>query len=462
MLVIGLDCGAPQLVFDAWQDWLPNLRGLMEVGIYGQLTSSIPAITVPAWSSMLSSRDPGVLGFYGFRNRADYSYDKMTIATGAAVREKRVWDYVGESGRPVIVVGVPQTYPVRPVSGHLIASFLTPSIRHQYTHPNDLRYEIAHLLDGQEYEVDVRDFRTEDKGALLKRIYAVNEKQAQVMRHLLETKPWDFAMYMDMGIDRIQHGFWKYHDPTHPKYEPGNPYQDAIRDYYVHVDRQIGTLLERVPRDTVVLIVSDHGAKGMVGGICINEWLRREGYLTLMEEPPDDGLTPLEKLRVDWSHTRAWSTGGYYARVFINVAGREPQGVVPAAEYEAFRDRLAREIAAIPAPDGSSIGTRVFKPKEVYQETRNVPPDLIVYFGNLAWRAVGSLGHGDVYTFENDTGPDDANHAEEGMFILYDPDGKARGERVPPRQLMDVAPTALRTLGLRIPPAMQGTAIAPQ
>jgi predicted AlkP superfamily phosphohydrolase/phosphomutase len=71
VFVIGLDCAAPELVFDTWRDQLPNLRQLMERGIYGELLSSVPAITVPAWSSMLSSKDPGVLGFYGFRNRAD-------------------------------------------------------------------------------------------------------------------------------------------------------------------------------------------------------------------------------------------------------------------------------------------------------------------------------------------------------------------------------------------------------
>ena len=142
VLIIGLDCGAPQLVFDTWRDQLPNLRRLMKNGIYGQLMSCIPAITVPARSSMFSGKDPGVLGFYGFRNRANYSYEEMSIATGAAMKEKRVWGYLGEAGEQVIVVGVPQTYPVRPVNGYLISGFLTPSAQKQYTYPNELRYEI--------------------------------------------------------------------------------------------------------------------------------------------------------------------------------------------------------------------------------------------------------------------------------------------------------------------------------
>jgi len=471
VLVVGLDCAAPQLVFDAWRDQLPNLRRLMENGTYGELMSSIPAITVPAWSSMFSGKDPGELGFYGFRNRADYSYNRMTIATGAAVKEKRVWEILGEAGKQVILVGVPQTYPVRPVNGCLVSGFLTPSVQKQYTYPHELRYEIDRVLDGEEYDVDVHQFRTEDKDFLLQQIYAMNEKQFKVIRHLMENKPWDLFVFVDMGVDRIHHGMWKYHDTTHPKHEPGNKYQHAIRDYYIHLDRQIGTLLERAPEETNVLVVSDHGVKGMHGGLCVNEWLRREGYLVLRAEAKvkDKELVPFAKVEVDWSKTQVWGSGGYYARIFVNAEGREPQGTVPAAQYEAFRDGLAEALRSIPAPDGSDIGTRVFKPQEVYREVRNIAPDLIVYFGDLSWRSVGSFGHGGIYTFENDIGPDDANHAENGMFILTDAGGKPRdgkhpgakggGQRVAARQLMDIAPTILAAFGLPIPPDMQGSVI---
>ena len=81
VMVIGLDCAAPQLVFDKWQDELPTFKQLYTQGVFGELQSSIPAITVPAWSSMMSSKDPGTLGIYGFRNRRDYSYDNLYIAT---------------------------------------------------------------------------------------------------------------------------------------------------------------------------------------------------------------------------------------------------------------------------------------------------------------------------------------------------------------------------------------------
>jgi len=462
VFVIGLDCGAPQLIFDLWRDQLPNLSRLFKHGLYGDLMSTIPCITVPAWSSMLSSKDPGTLGFYGFRNRADYSYSKLTIATGAAVKEKRVWDYLGEADKKSVVVGVPQTFPIHPINGWLISSFLTPSTTNpqtQWTHPLELRDEVNRVLGGQTYDVDVPQFRTDDKDFLLKQIYDMTDKRFKVLNYLLREKPWDFFMFVEMGVDRMHHGFWKYMDRTHPKYEPGNPYENAIRDYTIHLDKLIGELLAQLDDDTVVLAVSDHGAKKMDGGICVNEWLWRNGYLALQAAPPEGTITPFDKIGVDWGKTTAWSEGGYYARVFLNVEGREPQGTIKQSDYAKVREELAAGLAAIPDPDGRPIGTISFKPEEIYHNVRGIAPDLITYFGNLQWRSVGSFGHGGVHTFENDIGPDDANHAPNGMYILYDPKQDYGGRRMDGPQLMDVAPTILDIMDVPIPADMQGKII---
>jgi predicted AlkP superfamily phosphohydrolase/phosphomutase len=451
VFVIGLDCGEPTLVFDRWRQDLPNLSRLMAGGTYGELTSTIPAITVPAWASMLSSKDPGQLGVYGFRNRADRTYENMTIASARAIRAPRVWDVLSEAGRQVAVVGVPQTYPVTPVNGVMISSFLTPSTRSPFTHPAGLKDDVAALVG--EYLFDVPRFRTEDKDHLLAQIYALSDQHQQVIKHLMTNRPWDFFMHVDMGVDRIHHGFWKYFDPRHPKYEAGNPYEDAIHDYYVHLDEQIGERLALLDDDTAVLVVSDHGGQPMMGGICFNEWLKQEGYLVLDYQPP--GIVPLEKCEVDWSRTVAWGSGGYYARLFLNVKGREPEGVVEPTDYERVRDELAAGIAAIAGPDGRPLGSVAYKPEEVYAQVNNIAPDLVVYFGDLQWRSVGSLGHGTIHTSENDTGPDDANHAQQGLYIYYHPHAAGQGAG-PRRHLMDVAPTILDLMDVPVPADMRG------
>src|SRR5947209_18363452 len=92
VMLIGLDCAAPELVFDRWLDDLPNLKSICRSGLHGLLRSCDPPITVPAWSVMMSSKSPCRLGVYGFRNRADYSYDRYSIANSLAIQEDRLWD----------------------------------------------------------------------------------------------------------------------------------------------------------------------------------------------------------------------------------------------------------------------------------------------------------------------------------------------------------------------------------
>lgn len=456
VVMIGLDCADPRLVFELWRDELPNLRRLMEQGAYGRLRSSDPPITVPAWSSMMTSLDPGTLGFYGFRNRADYSYDKMGIATSRAVPQRTVWDVLGAAGKPSILQGVPQTYPPRPINGAMVTCFLTPSAESQYTYPPELKAEIQTLLGG-DYVFDVADFRSEDKQRIVDDIYAMTRKQCQVFRHLLQTRPWEYAMLVLMGTDRIHHGFWQYCFPEHPLYTPNNGLENTIRDYYRYIDSEIGAILELLDTETLVLVVSDHGARGMDGGICVNEWLMQEGYLVLKEPP--SGIIPLEKAQIDWSRTSAWAAGGYYARLYLNIAGREPQGIVPPAEVDGLLTEIASKLAALGDADGSSIGTFSVRPAEIYRTVRNVAPDLIVYFGNLAWRSLGTVGHGVIHKFENDTGPDGANHDWYGIQIASDPQRPQHGRRLEDHQLMDIAPSILRELGVAAPEEMQGRLI---
>jgi predicted AlkP superfamily phosphohydrolase/phosphomutase len=454
VMVIGLDCAEPALVFDRWLDRLPNIRSVLQQGTHGLLRSCDPPITVPAWAVMTSSKKPGTLGVYGFRNRADHSYDKHVIANSTAIKVDRVWDILSRLGKKVILVGIPQTFPPTPVNGILVGDFLTPDIKTDYTYPTEFKNEIAKVVG--EYLLDVREFRSDKKDAILKEIFEMTRKRFALARYLLAEKEWDYFMMVEIGVDRIQHAFWAYMDKTHRNYCPGNPYENAIFDYYQFVDSQIGELLKLADKNTAVLIVSDHGAQKMEGSICVNEWLVQEGYLTLLEIPTSP--TPFAKLKIDWSKTKAWGDGGYYSRIFLNVRGREPQGIVDLADYDSLRSELAAKIEAIPGPDGNSIGTRVLRPEDLYKFRKGIAPDLMVYFGNLAWRSAGTVGRNSIYTFENDTGPDDANHGQYGIFIARTPAG-GKGQQLSNLDIQDVAPTILRILNLPIPDDMEGKVI---
>ena len=452
LLVIGLDCATPQLVFDAFRKDLPVLSSLMERGLYADMRSCHPPITVPAWAVMTSGKDPGALGVYGFRNRADYSYDNLVYADATRIRENRVWDILSQADRPVVLLGVPQTYPLRWIRGAAVSGFLAPDTNCNYTFPVTLKREIKDVVG--DYVIDVKDFRTDDKQRLIDQVRHMTDQRFALARHFVQNRAWDFFMMVDMGPDRLHHGLWSHWDTTHHKHDPASPFKDALPDYYRLLDKRIGELLETIdPATTTVMVVSDHGAKPMRGGICINEWLIQEGYLSLKSKP--DGAVKLEQCKIDWGNTKAWASGGYYGRLFLNMQGREPRGIIPKEKYHEVRDELVHRIEAIPDEKGNPILTRAHKHEDLYPRARNVPPDLLIYFGDLEWRSVGSVGLNTIYTFENDTGPDDANHAQHGILILAGPDVPAQG-RAPVVDIMDIAPTMLKILGEPAAPDMRG------
>lgn len=453
ILVIGLDCAAPELLFG--DERLTNFRRLMEAGYYGRLESVIPPITVPAWMCMATSQDPGSLGVYGFRNRSDYSYNGLGFVNSKSIQDLALWDQVAREGKRANIIGVPPSYPPRKVNGVCVGCFLTPDTnKDNYTHPPNVKNEIASLTG--EYPVDVKGFRTEKKDWLKDEIYTMSRKHFDVVRHYMRSSDWDYFQFVEIGLDRLQHGFWKFHDPHHVLHQSGNHYEEVIRDYYVYLDEELGTLLELLDDETAVLVLSDHGAQRLDGGFCINEWLVREGLLVLNEYPKE--ITPFGKLNVNWDKTKVWSEGGYYARVFFNVKGREPNGVIDRADYEKFRDEIKTKLEATVDDKGQPMGTLVFKPEEIYKTVRNIAPDLIVHFGGLYWRSIGGVGYPAVHVQENDTGPDDCNHAQHGSFILAAPNGRAQGE-IANAHILDLAPTLLELGGYDVPNTMQGKSL---
>jgi predicted AlkP superfamily phosphohydrolase/phosphomutase len=453
VLVVGLDAAPPELVFEAFYEDLPCLRSLMENGVYARMSSTHPPITIPAWMVMATSKSMGKLGLYGFRHRKPGSYSDIWIAHSLAVREKTVWDILGEYEKKVIVIGVPPSYPPKPVNGCLISCFLTPTAEKDYTYPKELKKEIEALVGKYLFDVE---FRTDRKEELLKQLYEMTEKRFKVVRHLMSHKPWSFFMFVEIGLDRIQHAFWKFFDKRHHLYQPNNRYEGVIKEYYQFLDKEIANMLELVDKDTVVIVVSDHGAKRMKGAFCINEWLIKKGYLTLKKAP--EKVVALEEAEVDWNKTIAWGWGGYHARIFFNLKGREPQGVINPSNYESLRKRLIEDIIAIKGPNGERWNTKVYAPEELYPNGKGNYPDLTVYFDDLSWRSAGTIGHGRLYLPENDRGPDDAVHSHHGIFILCDPKRRI-GRRIPDVTILDVAPTILKIMGVPVPSDMEGYVI---
>lgn len=454
LLVIGLDCASPRTLFEEFIDDCPNIKRLMNRGVYGKLRSSDPPITIPAWMIMSTGKKAGTLGLYGFRHRKENAYDDFWIATSYNIKEPKVWDIIARKNLKSCVLGLPPTYPIKPINGWMVSGFITPGIDTEYTHPPELKNEIQENVG--EYILDA-DFRIPEKKDLLNHIYEMTEVQFKTIKYLMKEKDWDYFKFVIIGLDRMHHAFWKYFDKQHHKYEPGNEFEGEMKKYYQYLDNKVGEILKIIDENTTIMIVSDHGAKAMKGLICVNMALEELGLLKFNTQPK--GKTRIGDADVDWNNTHAWGWGGYYARIFLNVKGREPNGIIDEKDYEKYRDEIAEKIKSIKDDQGNPMNTKVYKPEDLYEIIRGDPPDLMVYFDDLNWRSAGTVGYDSMYLDENDTGPDDAVHDWHGIYIISDPKKDLGGKDLGVKNIIDIAPTSLKILGFDIPFDMEGKKI---
>src|SRR3989337_1287349 len=187
VMVLGLDCAPPEHIFDEYAGEIPNLAKLVDNGMFGPLQSITPPITVPAWACMMTSKDPGTLGIYGFRNRKDHTYDGLEFATSCKVKEPAVWDILSEAGKDCIIMSVPPMYPPKPVNGIQIGCFLTPTNDADYTYPKALKQELIDNVG--DFIFDIRNFRTDDTQYILDEAYKMTDMKFRTADYLSRNKP---------------------------------------------------------------------------------------------------------------------------------------------------------------------------------------------------------------------------------------------------------------------------------
>lgn len=453
ILVIGLDGATPELLLG--DERLANFRRLMEAGCYGRLEGVIPPHRIPAWICLATSQDPGSLGIYGLHKRINTSYQSLEPVNSRSVSETSLWDPITLEGKQVCLVGVPPSYPPREVNGICVGCLLTPHTdKDPYTYPAFVSEQIRNLVGS--YPVDVKLSHPDKRDQFKDEIYTMSRKHFQVVRYFLQNIDWDYFQLVEIGPDRLQHNFWRFHDPYHPFHEPDNPYREVIRDYYLYLDHELGTILDLLDEETIILVVSCYGVQRLEGGFCLNEWLVKEGLLVLKEYPTK--RVPFCQLQVNWEKTQVWSEGGYSARLFFNVKGREPQGILSQANYEKLRDEIRMKLESLVDPQGKSLEAVVLKPDEIYTKVSPGTPDLIVQFGGLSWRIVDSVGNQTLYLPKSHPYLDDCNHGPFGSFILAVPNNPFRGE-IENIHLLDLAPTLLELGGYSVPPSMQGKSL---
>ncbi|MGA2033377.1 MAG: alkaline phosphatase family protein [Thermoguttaceae bacterium] len=515
--IIGWD-GA---TFDLIRPWvaegkLPTLARLMATGAHGPLRSVIPPMTFPAWSSFLTGKNPGKHGVLDFTRRRKGTY-QLEFVNGGQRHAPSFWQILSQAGRKVISISLPCTFPPEPVNGVMISGFDAAGLAGETAYVDargmyppgldeELRREVGRHPIGAFVAQEINSGQTD---LALERMLATVRQKAATARYLMTHHPWDCFMVLFGESDGAGHHFWRYCDPNSPLFQ--GPQKDYILQVYQELDRQTGELLRRVPEDTVVLMVSDHGFGGVSNWVLYpNCWLRQLGLLRFragafrrasrildgvklraMALLPPKAKKLISRLAhrqlgglegalrygmIDWPGTQAYfDENPYYPVLWINLKGREPKGIVePGREYRELCDRLIRELESWRHPQtGTPIVEKAYRREELYSgPCLEEAPDIIIRWGlldgysyafkssakssRLAWTtATDPRAPQSQLFFAGKSG----HHRMDGIFLAHGP-GVRAGFSVAGARLIDLAPTVLSLHGMAPPDDMDGRILA--
>ncbi len=470
--ILGLD-GATWQNLRPWIEAgeLPLFRKLTERGVSATLLSTIPPFTIPAWNVMTSGRPPADIGCFSTIQKVPGEYQWRPYYL-IHQQPCEVWDYASAAGLDTLVMNFPNVHEPYPIRGLMATGWLFSDAGNT-THPPGLKNELDDLVGG--YEIDTGDPKLFAGGdeEFLEAVARVAVKQARVAAALLTRTRFPLVMIAFVGPDRAQHRCW---------FE-----QHRILKLYQRLEEGLGQLLEVLGDEYNVLFVSDHGFGPASRRIRLNQWLLDNGYLAAKQSPrrlrghvveklKNAGLEPLLRriagsfptglarslasrlepvpwndLAVDWSRTRAF-TDSDWGYIYLNVRGREPEGIVPAADCSRLKDEIAAGLSNLFDPaTGIRLGGRVRSREDVYAgRYANEAPDLIVETDDMMPAFMSKVGYASWVGRERW-----GSHRREGVLLASGPDVSG-GELERPLDMTDVAPTVLHMLGLPVPDDMPG------
>jgi predicted AlkP superfamily phosphohydrolase/phosphomutase len=478
LLLIGWD-GADWRILDPLleQGALPNLAELISRGGRATLASTIPTHSWAAWPSFLTGVDPDWHGVYDILEGSGGT--RQFPVTFRSIKERTFLDDLSQGGVESLVVNVPLTFPPPAINGRLIAGGVLPKWR-AFTHPESLADDLRKA--GVPWPINGMSWTTYHNRPepFLDEVVSVTTARQRAMEHLLDTSPWRFACCVYFSSDRVQHCLAKYVSPDHPDYVELSKTRVAerTRDVYRMLDEGLGKLVSRTTPDDLVIFMSDHGFQSVTRALHLDRLLKGFGFLEFsasnrvfgpMQWGPVraaarkvydvlglHGRVPLPQ-SIEWSKTRAYtsirSTG---EGVSVNLAGREPGGIVDPADYERVRDELAERIGSFVDPGtGQRPFAKVWRREELFKGPfADRAPDLVFQAAPLY-----SLTHAK----EPVTAADwlSGDHRIEGVLAAAGPDVDPSAFAGASFRLVDLAPTILAAMGVEASVLHSGSVLAP-
>lgn len=492
LIILGFDGLEPSLL-EKWRKELPNFSKLIDKGIYLKMKSSMPAESPPAWTSMYTGANPGKHGIFGFGKRMEDSYDLIPI-TATDVKMKSLWKILSEQSRKVCVINVPLTFPAEEVNGILISGRPIPSKKSDFVYPKTMREKLIKWNYQPIIKTD-----SSDKEQHLEEIKKVRESIFETGLRLFEEADWDFFMLVLTSTDDIGHFFWHYIDEKHPMFKESK-LKNVLLEEYKEFDRILGEFLERLSRGDLLLVVSDHGFGPCHKYILINQFLAAKGFLKFKTEkkrvvaPKKEWVIHLmDKLfgrdrvkeivlklksnfigkhllklafalpssnvstsNIDWENTKAycWSEG----KLYINLKGREPKGIVEKEQYEEVRERLIECLMQL-KDEGKRAIKAVYKKEEIYSgKALEDAPDLLIVPEEKYYIPGIYMERFIQNTFFDNKPRKTGIHRPYGVFLAYGEEQEIK-QKSDTIKIVDVFPTVLAFFGFKAPKQCDGKQI---
>lgn len=508
VLVIGIDGATWDLILPwAEQGHLPHLQALMEQGSWGDLVSTIPPVTAPAWCSFMTGRNPGKHGIFDFTSLCPPSY-QVNYLNFSSNRASTLWSILSQKGKRVGALNVPLTFPPPQVNGYIIAGMGTPEENSDFVYPHQLRSEIEASIGKIPLDLHHLAHMHSDaaRDQALQAFVDIEKVRTRMALYLQEKHPCDLMMLVFTATDQVQHHFWHYMDPHHHHHDPvgAEKYRDAIFRIYRSIDQCIGELVEHMGPETTVIAMSDHGA-GPVSRkrFCINLYLEQVGLLkfastnsqswlrqgaTFLDRQLRRWLTQEQKKKlaalfpwargrlesfitlgaIDWSQTKAFATeiSVTSPNIWINSKGRFSHGTVePGSQYEEVVETLIEALYELKDPlTGEQVVKKVLRKEEIYGGPHlESAPDLVLdWWSEDSFVSSPSFPKTDktsIVSHASDRLKSGAEwsgtHRLNGIALLKGPAFRPQF-RFPEAQITDLAPTILHLLNIPIPSDMDG------
>jgi predicted AlkP superfamily phosphohydrolase/phosphomutase len=459
---------------------LPVLEGLIKQGASGVLKSSVVPFTPQAWASVITGANPGKHGVFGFVRQQPGRPPEFS--SSKTIEGDKLWTWFGRRGLTNLIVNVPLTYPPEPLRGSMITGMMTPSTDSGFTYPAELKSRI--LSDWPDYSLDIRasiDKSRDDR--VLDELDAALSVQMDVLETLVKEQSPDFFFPVFVMLDRIQHIYGHWVHPRSTVYDSGaaRKRRPRIWESYARLDQALGRLLSLAPPGTNTILASDHGFTVERGGFYTNDFLRSLGLLTLKKSSSHGAARLMikrfnlsavkrfipnrlvrktisfTKEAIDWSRTSAYASPVSQSGIAINLCGRDPRGIVPAADYERVRDTVIEALSTIKDPSTGESAVTARRREELFSGPNlSLLPDIVLNFDRSCLEAKETVLTGDGIVWSN--GGSRAIHHRDGLFIAAGPAVAAGNFN--DLALEDIAPNILALAGLDIPPGLDGRARA--